>query len=43
MTRQAEAFKNEHGAYRHSRHIAQGVARRNRHLGHWRMDVGRNR
>src|SRR3981189_1921145 len=33
-------FRNQHGACGHSRHIAQGVTRRDRHLGHWRGGVG---
>ena len=39
---QADTFA-QHGACRHPRHIAQGVARRDRHLGYRRLDVGRNR
>ena len=43
MTRQAEALEINMELADIPGHIAQGVARRNRHLGHWRVDVGRNR
>ena len=43
MARQTETLEINMELCRDSRHIAQSVARRDRHLGHRRMDVGRNR